>query len=168
MRSSTLMILYGIPKKKVNILLMNVIAKGAHVFPLVALTLLHPDQSQSRMEAGTIFLYLHTTDLFTRAATYVDACVIQSNQLTDGSELYHSVGRLLEKVETMSKFIDDISEVCRHFPDRAVDLLVMNKIHPYAKLAWSLVSALYKVPHLYPTSNCAHPRRVGRIKPISD
>ena len=80
----------------------------------MAISLSLPDPSSSRTGAGTIFVSLKPIEYTTIVGMKVDDCIEGSSRLTDGSELYQSIGRLFERVDTISKSIDDISEVSSH------------------------------------------------------
>ena len=86
----------------------------AEFVAVVALPLSPPVPSSSRTDAGTIFLSLKPVDYNTSVGLEVEDCVEESSRLTDSSELYQSVGRLLERIDAISKSIDDISEVSSH------------------------------------------------------
>ena len=86
----------------------------ANFVVVVALPLSRPDSLSSRTEGGIIFLSLKPVDHTTRVGVEVEGRVDESSRLTDSSELYQSVGRLLERIDAISKSIDDISEVSSH------------------------------------------------------
>ena len=86
----------------------------AEFVAVVALPLSPPDPSSSRTGAGTIFVSLKPIDYTTIVGMKVDDCIEGSSRLTDGSELYQSIGRLSERINAISKSIDDISEVNSH------------------------------------------------------